>query len=68
MAIDIDNERIRRIARKLANHSGLAPDYPVNITNGFSVPQWVFFMSEAQKIWLTHIATNDLEYDGSKLK
>jgi hypothetical protein len=67
-SIDTDNIQVRRIASRLATARGYAPQGPWNMTEGFSMPTWALFYSEAEQIWLTHILANDLEWNGNKRK
>lgn len=65
--IDPDNADVRRIAIRLCRQDGRHEDH-VTPLGGFSVPSWLFYVSEATKIWSRHLAANGLEWDGKKIR
>lgn len=58
-----EHPAIRRIAKRLAVNEGCAERTQID---GFSVPAWILFVSEAQRLWETHTAVNDLDFDAKK--
>lgn len=53
------DKNIQRIAKRLAGDFA-SQDLAVG-ESGFRVPTWVFYISEATRLWEQHCAANDLK-------
>lgn len=61
MAHEID-EPTRRVAKALAQQNGESPDYPIKLAEGFGIPQWVMYVSEARKLIAQHQAMQGVTF------
>jgi hypothetical protein len=46
---DISDE-VRKVATALAKQNRDNPDYGIEVSPGFKVPQWLLYVSEAQRM------------------
>lgn len=59
MTLQPKHPDVQRIAKRLA---GGYVNSAIQITDdGLSIPLWMFFVSEAQRIWDAHCCANDLK-------